>query len=436
MHHRVFALKAGPHAAKAVRRFFKGEFRCRAKVPVQFLRKMCTWRNVSALLLLLTAAVQAHSIDALTIISGSSPKKLQIRGETGREYLIEGSSDLTTANGWKVLQQLTLPQALFEWIDPASATMPQRFYRMIKVSPSNQSLTATNFRLLDHEGKSRELQYYSNERAVVLIFAANNCAGIERFVPAIRTLRDQFSSQGVLFWLVIPEAQDTRAQLAAQATTLGIDWPILQDTAQLVAHDLRAHYALEAICINAADRTIFYRGAIDNRADANSAPTKNYLADALATFLAGKTISPVEIELNGCELPLSPPKQVSYANDIAPILQRSCVHCHSAGNIAPWEMKSYDVVKNFAPLIKEKVMTGAMPPWHADPAYGTFANDVSLKPEEASMLVQWINAGAPRGEGSDPLADLFASQPPPANYPNTWPVELGEPDVRGNVHLH
>jgi hypothetical protein len=69
-----------------------------------------------------------------------------------------------------------------------------------------------------------------------------------------------------------------------------------------------------------------------------------------------------------------------------------------------------------------------MPPWHADPAYGTFANDASLKPEQASALVQWVDSGAPRGDGPDPLADLFARQPPPPNYPTTWPVELGEPD--------
>jgi hypothetical protein len=389
---------------------------------------MCNWRNFLNLLLLLSLDVRAHEIDQLTVIRGSGPKQLQIRGEPGRVYAIQGASDLTPADDWQVLQQFTLPQTVFEWIDPASAAMPRRFYRLIKMPPSNQPFTATNFRLLDQQGKTRELQYYSNQQAIVLIFADSNCTGVEQSVPTLKALRDQYSNQSVLFWLIMPDGQITRTEVADRASALGIDWPILQDAAQLVTRDLNAHHSLEAICLNAADRTVFYRGAIHNRADPNSTPSQNYLADALGTFLAGKTVAPLQKEFNGCELSLIPTKPISYAADIAPILQKNCVSCHSAGNIAPWEMKNYEVVKNFAPLIKEKVMTGEMPPWHADPAYGTFGNDASLKPEEASALVQWINAGAPRGDGPDPLADLFASQPPPADYPQTWPVELGEPD--------
>jgi len=44
-----------------------------------------------------------------------------------------------------------------------------------------------------------------------------------------------------------------------------------------------------------------------------------------------------------------------------------------------------------------------MPPWHADPHYKTDANDKSLTPEETRTLVSWIDAGAPRGDGEDPL---------------------------------
>jgi hypothetical protein len=71
-------------------------------------------------------------------------------------------------------------------------------------------------------------------------------------------------------------------------------------------------------------------------------------------------------------------------------------------------------------------MTGEMPPWHADPAHGVFANDTSLPKAEAAMLVAWIDAGAPRGDGPDPLAAQDTR--PAANFPNAWPIELGEPD--------
>jgi hypothetical protein len=67
-----------------------------------------------------------------------------------------------------------------------------------------------------------------------------------------------------------------------------------------------------------------------------------------------------------------------------------------------------------------------MPPWHADPFYGSFTNDTSLKPDEAAKLIQWIDAGAPRGSGSDPLADMPTTS---TNYPFAWPASLGTPDA-------
>lgn len=77
------------------------------------------------------------------------------------------------------------------------------------------------------------------------------------------------------------------------------------------------------------------------------------------------------------------------------------------------------MVRGFSLMIREVVRTQRMPPWHADPHYGEFSNDRSLTPEEVQTLVHWVEAGAPRGEGPDPL--LITK-----SYP-LW--ELGEPDV-------
>ena len=60
-----------------------------------------------------------------------------------------------------------------------------------------------------------------------------------------------------------------------------------------------------------------------------------------------------------------------------------------------------------------------MPPWHADPRYGTFANDARLTDREKRLIVDWAEGGAPEG---DP-ADL----PPPAAFPDGW--RIPEPDL-------
>jgi hypothetical protein len=78
------------------------------------------------------------------------------------------------------------------------------------------------------------------------------------------------------------------------------------------------------------------------------------------------------------------------------------------------------MVKGFAPMIREVVRTKRMPPWHADPHYGSFVGDRSLTNEQTQTLVHWIEAGAPRGKGGDPLTKVKPDG-------NEW--KMGKPDV-------
>lgn len=223
-------------------------------------------------------------------------------------------------------------------------------------------------------------------------------------------------------------AQESRSHIVSEAAALGLrtNIAILHDRAQLVARAYRPTALPEAVCVSRADWSIFYRGAIDDRVESNSVATiQTYLADALESFLAGEVVSRTQTRPEGCSSPELTEPQVSYASDIALLLQDKCVRCHSPGNIAPWAMTDYDIVHSYAGLIKDQVMTDRMPPWHGDPEYGVFTNDFSLTPEEANKLVKWIDDGSPRGIGADPLTTLAA----PTNYPQAWPAELGEPDV-------
>ena len=116
------------------------------------------------------------------------------------------------------------------------------------------------------------------------------------------------------------------------------------------------------------------------------------------------------IHFDGGEGPDAAP--VSYAKDVAPILERKCVSCHSPGNIGSWSMSGHKKVKGMASMIEEVLLTRRMPPWDADPAIGKFANNQSLTVSEAQTLLRWVHQGATRGEGEDPLAALKA-QPAP-----------------------
>src|SRR5262249_51898845 len=65
----------------------------------------------------------------------------------------------------------------------------------------------------------------------------------------------------------------------------------------------------------------------------------------------------------------------TFNKDIAPIFAKNCVSCHRPGEIAPMSLISYKEVRPWAKSIREKVVKREMPPWHADPAHGEWAND-------------------------------------------------------------
>jgi hypothetical protein len=113
---------------------------------------------------------------------------------------------------------------------------------------------------------------------------------------------------------------------------------------------------------------------------------------------------------------------ISYTKTVAPILQQKCVVCHQKGGIGPFAMDSYEVVKGFAPMMLESVMSERMPPYFPDPHIGKFKNDGALTAEQNKTLIHWLEAGAPRGTGEDVLKTQASEAP-------EWPVSLGKPDV-------
>jgi peroxiredoxin len=287
-----------------------------------------------------------------------------------------------------------------------------------------------NFALLDHRGKLHELRRM-NGSAVVLFFTANGCPVARQSAAKLRALREQYSARGVQVFMVNSSTADDRRSISKEASELGI-WhlPVLKDDTQGLARHLNVKRTGETIAISTADWSVFYRGAIDDQLVEGSQkpqPAERFLENALNARLEGKGVAVARTVARGCVIhfdggngPDSAP--VSYARDVAPILSRKCVHCHSAGNIGSWSMNSFRKVKGMASMIEEVLLTRRMPPWDADPHVGKFLNDSSLSVPESQTLLRWIQQGALRGEDADdPLETV---QAPPAEE---WP--LGKPDI-------
>ncbi len=285
-----------------------------------------------------------------------------------------------------------------------------------------------NFGLYDHTGDFHQLYYYSDADAIVLYIQGNACPIVRNGLQDLKDIRDRFEGQNVVFFMLNANLQDDRESIAKEAAEFGIDMPILVDDNQLVAEAMEVQRTAEAIVIDPKRWNVAYRGPVNDRLGYESQrpeATKNYLADALGAVLANEEIAEPVVAGKGCLVALldndaEAHAAISYTEDITPILTNTCLKCHYEGGIGPWAMDSYETVKGWSPMIREVLRTRRMPPWQADPHFGTFKNDLSLDNEEITTLVHWIEAGAPRGEGEDPLKSIA---PPESEW------TIGKPDL-------
>ncbi|MBI1339299.1 hypothetical protein GC169_03685 [bacterium] len=271
---------------------------------------------------------------------------------------------------------------------------------------------ADNFRLVDHNGFAQELYRLKDADAVVLVTQVN---GDETSRAAAKTLEAlKAANPRVEVFMLNSSPEDGRAEIVAEATAQGFKVPVLDDAVQLVGEQLGVSRAGEAFVLDPKTWKVVYHGGVDGSGAALAAMASGGAMPASSGAGKGVAIAfPARAQAGAVS-------QISYSATIAPILEAKCVVCHQVGGIGPFAMTNYEVVKGFAPMIREAIRTSTMPPWHPDPTIGRFKNDKGLSPDEIRSIVHWIEAGAPRGEGEDPLTLVEHVAP-------EWP--LGPPDL-------
>jgi mono/diheme cytochrome c family protein len=153
--------------------------------------------------------------------------------------------------------------------------------------------------------------------------------------------------------------------------------------------------------------------------------TRSHAKSAGALALAAAAAACVALTGGGTragsgEAPAARPKaKVTYAKDVASILQKNCQTCHHPGTSAPFSLLTHDDAVKWAETIKEVISDGRMPPWYADPHYGKFTNDRRLKDSDKETLLAWIGTGMEFGDKKD--------LPPNPAYTDGWVI--GKPDV-------
>jgi len=298
------------------------------------------------------------------------------------------------------------------------------------------------------DGTPRVFREFAGSRATVIVFLGVDCPIGNLYMPRLSELAAGYVGRGVRFLGVNSNAHETLDQIAEHARTFQARWPIVKDPENRLADHLDAERTCEALVLDPSFRVV-YRGEIDDqyRLDARKGtPDQPSLVEALDDVLAGREVAVASTPVVGCPIEridprrklapnprtrrtvteLVPPtpgeavtRNVTWSGEVAAIVQNRCQTCHRPGQPGRFSLLTYKNAKRWATSIGEVVSEGRMPPWHADPRYGHFANDRSLTPRERATLLAWIDAGAPAGD--------LERQPPPRRFPDGWTI--GRPDA-------
>jgi hypothetical protein len=346
--------------------------------------------------------------------------RLLMRGQAGQVAQIDSAS-LLSPTGWESLLTVHLADNELEWLD-STAEISSGFYRLTlpTVDPSMEPVD--DFLLLDHEGKARELFYPMDLKALVVVAAGDSVSALDSVLAALRPLVLQYGSTNVAFWVLLNDLMATRTNIADRVQASGADVRVLLDPEGLGTLALRLKHMGEVAVVQPPAFFLAYRGQL--QLPATTSNEQSYLAAALTGLTQSTAFNFLRTPLTGPPLAASTAPTPSYSQDVAPILRQHCATCHRPNDVAPFAMTDYATIASWAPIIKHALLTGEMPPWHVDPAYGQWTNSLALAAADRSTLLRWVEAGAPRGDGSDPLAEL----PLPPSY-SVWPPELGPPDA-------
>ena len=282
-----------------------------------------------------------------------------------------------------------------------------------------------NIVLPNTAGESTGLVDFLRRPAVVVIFLGTGCPIGNAYLPVISELRESYGPAKLEVIGIFANPGDTVESVRRHVEEFQIPFPVLVDTEQQSLGIFGVQRMCEAFLLDYRG-TVHYHGRIDDRFGYDfkrDEPSRFDLRESIDELLAEKKVSVVETETAGCLITRRQQDRnegkITYSGNIAKLIHRHCTDCHHPGTAAPFSLTSYEDTANWAQMIREVVVQRRMPPWHADPRFGEFANERRLTPAEIRMIESWVEDGSPEGDRSQ--------TPPAPDYVDGW--RIGQPDV-------
>jgi peroxiredoxin len=273
----------------------------------------------------------------------------------------------------------------------------------------------------------RTLADFGDRKAYVILFTTLDCPLVQRYLPKLAELDRTYREQGAQFLAVNVGPNDALREVAYQAVRTNCEFPFAKDFSGEVARAVGAERAAQVVVLD-GERTLRYRGRVDDQyrlGGERPSATRDDLKMAIEDVLAGRDVRVAETATDGCLINFPKPRQgdpqVTYAEHIAPLLQKHCQDCHRAGSPeAPFELASYNDAVNNAEMMVEVVNEQRMPPWYGSKEHGKFTNHRHLSPADRNRIEDWVRGGCQQG-------DMSKAPPPRVFSESKW--KIGEPDL-------
>ncbi|MFM8933127.1 MAG: redoxin domain-containing protein [Gemmataceae bacterium] len=264
-----------------------------------------------------------------------------------------------------------------------------------------------------------------NPKAVLVFFLDSSCPVCQNYLVGIEKLAKSKADAGLRVVGVNSRVTDSPKVILQHSKTMGLSFPVLQDPHGKLAAKLGIDRVPCALVLDEGF-TVRYRGRVDDQHTpgvSRAKPSTHELKDAVEAVLAKEQVKTPWTATSGCLLtPESIEKKstgtITWSNRIASIVQNRCQECHRPGEAGPFSLLNHEDALGWAPMIREVIDNGRMPPWHADAPRGYFSNDRRLTDDERKDLLAWLDDGCPRGNP--------AEDPAPRQFVEGW--RIGQPD--------
>lgn len=349
--------------------------------------------------------------------------------------ILHGCSHETMRVAWLLAALLALALGLPAWAQSSGLPMPQdppvqsddtkpnstnpnQTDEAAQRADDSDRRALSEASILDISGRS--VNWSSDQRLRVFAFLGCECPVARLYAKRLQELHVEYASRGVQFIGIMSNLHDSIEDIQHFQSTYLVDFPLVKDSDQRLAKLSQATRTAEVIVVD-SDAHVVYRGRIDDQyapGIKRAKSTRHELRDAIDRFLTGQTPEIQTTEPVGCLIAWDKEPEstgITYASHVASILNRHCYECHRPGEIGPFDISNTNEIQGWAAMIMEVIDDGRMPPWHADPAHGSFKNARSMTRAEIDTLRQWVRDGTPMGD--------LATLPPPPELDSGWRME-------------